>query len=222
MSQNNGELAFSRKYDNGHSRAYFEKHRRGLRRRLSHAREVTLARQALAAAGHPDSILDLPCGTGRFWPTLIQSGASRLIGADFSEPMLSIAAALQPPGIASAFELIRTSAFDIPLKDDAVDCIFCMRLLHHVGDAHDRKRMLAEFHRVAKQSVCLSLWVDGNYQAGRRRRLEAKRSRRAYQNRFIVPAEIIEAEFRDTGFDIITRLDFLRRISMWRVYVLSR
>jgi ubiquinone/menaquinone biosynthesis C-methylase UbiE len=118
--------------------------------------------------------------------------------------------------------MLKTSAFDIDLPDNAVDCIFCMRLIHHVGTPEDRLRLLKEFSRVTRETVCISLWVDGNYQSWRRKRLEAKRPDKGYQNRFVVPTRVIEQEFLNAGFKIRSRHDMAPHISMWRIYVLEK
>ena len=222
MTDDGGELAFSAKYDHTHSEAYFQKHRQGFWRKLSNNRESKIARLALQAAGNPASILDLPCGAGRFWQTIVASGATELTAADASEAMLEVARTSQPEALVSRFKFLQTSAFDIKLPDNSVDCIFCMRLIHHIGEPHDRLRLLQEFHRVARDTICISLWVDGNYQAWRRKRLEAKRVRKGYQNRFVIPAETIEHEFATAGFKVRHRLDMTPFISMWRVYVLEK
>ncbi len=100
-----------------------------------------------------------------------------------------------------------------------------MRLLHHIGDSEHRLAMLREFHRVSRDSVIVSLWVDGNYKAWKRKRLESTRSQhehRQYQNRYVLPAPQVEHEFTESGFKITSRLDFLPLYAMWRVYVLSK
>lgn len=219
------ELPFAEKYDRSHAAAYFEKHRDGLARRLSHRRDVSLARRALRLAGDPTLVLDLPCGAGRFWPLLAENPNRVILAADNSEAMLTVARAAQAPEIVSRIKTFRTSAFDIELPDRAVDSIFCMRLMHHIGESHHRRQMLNEFHRVTRDTVILSLWVDGNYKAWKRRRLERDRDRRAargLQNRFVIPAREIEGEFRGAGFDILGHHDFLPLYAMWRVYVLRR
>lgn len=48
------------------------------------------------------------------------------------------------------------SAFEIALPDNAVDGIFCMRLLHRIGEAEHRLAILREFERVTRDSVILS------------------------------------------------------------------
>lgn len=219
------ELPFSSKYDLRHSRAYFDKHRDSLRRRLSNLRDQQLARRALALAGEPRCVLDLPCGAGRFWETLGEEPTRQIIAADNSPAMIKVALENCRPALLERIRPLHTSAFAIDLPTQSVDSIFCMRLLHHIGDAAHRAIMLREFHRVARESVILSLWVDGNYMAWRRERQEALRRQQSdsgFRNRFVLPAAAVEAEFADTGFTVAGRLDFLPLHSMWRVYVLRR
>lgn len=83
-------------------------------------------------------------------------------------------------------------------------------------------RLLEEFHRVSRDTVILSMWVDGNIKAMARKSLEKNRRARAYQNRFVIPVTTIEQEFASSGFSIVKRLDFLRYYHMWRTYVLRK
>ncbi|UTN75694.1 class I SAM-dependent methyltransferase [Pseudomonas aeruginosa] len=150
------DLDFSHKYDREHAEAYLKKHQDGLARKLSHRRDVQLARHALKLAGQPNLVLDLPCGAGRFWPLLAEKDNRVIIGADNSADMLAVACAGQPDGVVKRVRPLQTSAFAIDLPDSSVDNIFCMRLLHHIGEADDRRVLLREFHRVTRDSVILS------------------------------------------------------------------
>lgn len=224
------ELEFSNKYDDSHARQYLEKHRNGLWRRLSHQRDEQLARKALRLAGDPGLVLDLPCGAGRFWPLLAEKPERLIIGADNSADMLRTARQAQPEDVVQRVQPLQTSAFAIDLPDNAVDSIFCMRLLHHVGQAQHRLALLREFQRVSRDSVIISLWVDGNFKAWKRKRLERQRNggnaqesgADSYQNRFVLPVATVEQEFQQAGFNIQKRLDFLPMYAMWRVYLLRK
>ncbi|AJE14199.1 class I SAM-dependent methyltransferase [Stutzerimonas balearica] len=216
------ELDFSRKYDRDHAYQYLHKHQDGIARRLSHWRDEQLARWALTRAGEPDLVLDLPCGAGRFWPLLAEHPSRMIFAADNSADMLAVAQSEQPPEVVARVETFQTSAFDIDMHDSAVDSIFCMRLLHHVADPQHRLAMLREFHRVTRDTLILSLWVDGNYKAWKRKRLERRRPAKENQNRFVVPRGLVEAEFAEAGFDILGHRDFLPGYAMWRVYVLRK
>ncbi|GHT94268.1 SAM-dependent methyltransferase [Betaproteobacteria bacterium] len=226
MSAHLYELDFSRKYDEAHAENYFRKHKEGVARRLSTWRETQIARKALHLAGDPATVLDLPCGAGRFWPMLLEKPERALLAADNSQHMLDVALTRQPTEITRRVSTFRSSAFAIELPDAAVDCLFCMRLLHHIGDAQHRLAMLREFHRVTRDTLVISLWVDGNYKAWKRKELETTRARSegelANRNRFVVAKTVIETEFRQAGFHIVGHFDFLPGYAMWRVYTLRK
>ena len=220
------ELDFSRKYDQEHAQQYLYKHQDGLARRLSHWRDVQMARHALKLVDEPNVVLDLPCGAGRFWPMLCEQPDRVVFAADNSADMLATACAAQPREVVARVNIFQTSAFAIDLSANAVDCIFCIRLLHHIKSADHRMAILREFHRVSRDTVIVSLWVNGNYKAWRRHCLEARRIAQGYalenQNRFIVARSVIEQEFHQAGFRIIGHLDFLPGYAMWRTYMLRK
>jgi len=216
------KLDFSEKYDDQHAQRYLRKHHETLGRRLSHWRDEQLGRKALALAGDPGLVLDLPCGAGRFWPMLAEKPNRVIIGADNSESMINAAMQGQPADVVKRVQPLHTSAFDIALPDNSVDSIFCMRLLHHIGEAEHRRVILREFERVTRDSLIVSLWVDGNFKAWKRKRAERDRPSHDYQNRFLIPAATIEKEFEQAGFRIQEQLDFIPLYAMWRVYVLRK
>jgi len=216
------KLEFSEKYDSKHSFDYYRKHNEGLGRRLSNWREQIIAKKALKIAGNPSSVLDIPCGAGRFWPLLSKKPDRIIYASDYSFPMITVAKKLLDSDVVNRIPCFQASAFNINLKSDSVDSIFCMRLLHHIVDKEHRLELLKEFHRVTRDTVCLSLWVDGNYKAWRRKRLESRRNRKRYQNRFIVNGKVIESEFFEAGFEIIGQIDFIKYYSMWRIYILRK
>lgn len=220
--QRTDALEFSSKYDGTHAKAYYEKHQDGFWRRLSDWRDHQIARKALRIAGNPQEVLDVPCGTGRFWDVLAEDPTRVIYASDFSQAMMDIGLANRPQHLSARVKTFQASAFDLPVPDDFVDCVFSIRFLHHLGDAEDRLRLLREFRRVSRDTVILSMWVDGNLKSMARRSLEQRRPQRAYRNRFVIPAETIEEEFAATGFTIEARLDFLKYYHMWRTYVLRK
>ena len=222
------ELGFSRRSDRGHSEQYLERHQEGwgrrLSRRLSLWRDEQVARHALSLADDPGLVLDLPCGAGRFWPVLAEEPNRMILAAATSADMLAAARASQSADVVARVESFVTSASAIDLGANAVDCIFCIRLLHHIQSAESRRVILREFHRVTRDTVILSLWVDGNYKAWKRRRLERQRAEegRIEQNRFVVRRADIESEFHQAGFRILGHKDFLPGYAMWRTYILRK
>lgn len=223
--QEQPHYAFSEKYDPEHARKYFEKHESGFWRRLSNWREVGMARKALEIAGNPLHVLDLPCGTGRFWPMLLEAQPRRLWVADNSRAMLDVGMTVRPGDITSRIERVeQCSAFATGLPDKVVDCVFCIRLLHHIGESADRILILKEFARLSRETVIVSLWVDGNYRAYRYRKQASRRARergeREYTNRFLLQRNQIEQDFAAAGLQVVGAVDFLKYWDKWRAYVL--
>ena len=62
------------------------------------------------------------------------------------------------------------STMAIELGENSVDSIFCMRLLQQVTATDRRMKFLRELHRITRDTLIISLWVDGNFQAWRRQR----------------------------------------------------
>jgi len=211
---------FSQKYDSRQAQSYYQKHQHGFWRNLSNRGDQRIARNALKDAGEPLKVLDIPCGAGRFWPLLAAHPERELYAMDYSQDMLDMALAAYPE-LAPRMTARQASAFDIPLPDKHIDCVFCIRLIHHLGDAADRIKLLQELKRVSNGHIIISLWVDGNYQSWRRIKKEQKRPSRAYQNRFILPRRQFEAEVEQCGLKIIKHYDLVPRISIWRTYLLA-
>ena len=122
----------------------------------------------------------------------------------------------------SLARLASGSVTALSFRDGAFDCVISMRLLHHFGDRSVRIRALKELARVAGRFVIVSLWTDGNFKAWRRRRLELRRGKRAYQNRFVVPRAVLAAEFRECGLKPLAHFDLIPGYSQWRYYVLEK
>ena len=216
------ELPFSNKYDQQHAQQYYEKHDAGFWRKLSNWRDHQIARKALRLAGNPASVLDTPCGTGRFWDVLAEDPNREIHVSDYNQTMIDTGMVNRAENIKSRVKSFQASAFDLPVPDGFVESIFCMRFVHHLGEADDREKLLKEFHRVTKDTVIISLWVDGNIKAKRRAELEKTRAAKDYQNRFVIPATVVEAEFAANGFEVIEALDFCKYYHMWRTYVLRK
>lgn len=213
------ELPFENKYTYQHCQRYYRKHQ-GFRRRLFTLVERWMASRALRIAGNPQTILDLPCGFGRFWPTLIASGAKKIIAADKSTNMLQVAKEVNPPSILSHITCMFSTATEIDLADKSVDSIFCMRLLHHISDKNYRLAIYHSFQRVARDTVIISFWSKHSARYGRTKQLPPDVDLREV-NRHFFDVKEIEAEFLEAGFEIVGHVDMFPYISPWRTYVLK-
>src|SRR5688572_2358226 len=172
-------------------------------RQKRNARKWAAIRKALSSTTGVRTILDLPCGTGRFTGALARDGYE-IIGSDISLEMLQKAATVEPGQTqegkpATVRGYVQANAEHLPLRDASLDCVVCIRFMMHVDPA-TRVRMLKEFHRVSRR------WVVVDY-------------RHKYTFRYVlshsfgklglgrtplsrVSREDLEQEFRDAGFAI--------------------
>lgn len=208
-------------YTHNRADAYATHHEKSARTKLTTRRERELLSRALRRAGNPQVLLDLPCGTGRFWPAIAAAGAKRLIAGDNSDGMLEVAGrnALGPD---FPEQFINTSLFAIDLPDESVDFFACMRFFHHLAHTEDRLTALAEIKRVTRRFAAISLWVDGNLGAWRRRGRRPATLERGYGKRICLPRIEIERDFATAGFAVVEHFDVWPRLAMWRMYLLEK
>jgi ubiquinone/menaquinone biosynthesis C-methylase UbiE len=173
-----------------------------------------MAAKALSMADNPNIVMDLPCGAGRFWGTLLNNGVQKIIAVDQSEGMIRVCQEMTPVNHLKKIELLQGDAKKIPMPDKSVDTLFCMRLLHHIDVKSYRLEIYKEFQRVARKNVCISYWVDGNLKS-------AINLRRPHKNQNYMNQATLEAEFIEAGFEIIGHVDMLPLYSPWRTYVLQ-
>jgi malonyl-CoA O-methyltransferase len=84
------------------------------------------ALEALLAPLTATNALDLGTGSGRWLPSLARTGASRVVGLDFSFPMLK-----QNP---SASHLVCADATSLPLPDESFDLLLASLMVGHLRD----------------------------------------------------------------------------------------
>lgn len=205
-------------YDTERASAYHRHHRKNLRTRLSTLRERQLTERALAALPTTDVVLDLACGTGRFWP-VIDNRASSIVAVDNSEAMLREAFAHAQPN--PRRRAVCGSAFQLPFRDRSFDVVVCMRFLHHLAHSEDRVRALTDIRRVARHGAVVSLWTDGSRQARRRlSKQDLSGLPRGFGRRVCIERTAIERDFAAAGFRDPIGFDFAPGWSMWRVYAL--
>ncbi len=101
------------------------------------------------------SVLDCPCGTGRFTPLITQLGF-RYTGADISVAMMN--EARKTSGAGSAIDFIEADAEHLPFPDNSFDCVIIWRFLKHIVDPTVRLRILAEAARVSRDKVLISFY----------------------------------------------------------------
>ncbi|BBP83628.1 hypothetical protein PHLH8_32700 [Pseudomonas sp. Pc102] len=132
-------------------------------------RQRQIARRALKAAGEPNLVLDLPCGLGRSWALLAEHPNRFILAADPSREVLDRALATRSGPLVERVRGFQTSVLAIQLPENAVDSILCLQSLSRLSP-EQRLMALRELRRVTRDTLILSLPVDGNLEAWHWRR----------------------------------------------------
>ena len=209
------ELEFARRYDQEHARVCLQPRAQGLVERLAFWREERLVRNALKVAGEPGLILDVACGVGRFWKVLAEHGNRVILASDPSQDILDHARTHHPQSLLKRIRTFQSSAFNIGLSENAVDCISCVHLFQHIACSEHRLALLHEFHRVGRDTVIVAVRVSGRFK-GRRSDEEGHAARP------LVNKTELEAEFKQAGFCVLSHQDFLPGFAPMRLYVLRK
>jgi len=142
----------------------------GLLGRYRWRREQAAVGELVGAIPSGSTVLDCPCGTGRWW-NLLLTRAKHITAMDISNEMVAFASK-RPEVVAGSVELIVGDAEAIPLANDSVDYVFSHALTKHLPWPV-QYNVLAEFARVARHGVICSFSVITplKYRIWRRQRL---------------------------------------------------
>ncbi len=156
--------------DYGTGDVYEEVRFSGLLGRYRWRREQSAVRRIVDALPDGVSILDCPCGTGRWWPILAMR-AREIHAVDISPGMIEHAterAKSSPiPVLVS-----RGDAEALPMENASVDYAFSFALMKHVPRPI-QYQILNELSRVSRRGVICTFGVFGHasYEFWRRRKL---------------------------------------------------
>lgn len=120
--------------------------------------ETEVLRKVLSRVPPESSVLDIPCGTGRFFP-LLQARSLRIVGGDISEEMLRQVPAAYLEGDKSA-QTVVADAEALQFPNEAFDYVLSMRFYNHLSAAA-RPRALSEFSRVCTRDVIIQVRFRG-------------------------------------------------------------
>jgi ubiquinone/menaquinone biosynthesis C-methylase UbiE len=95
------------------------------------------------------TVLDLPCGTGRLLPVLINKGF-QVTGGDISTEMIEYAKNRYPQAV---FE--KVDAEDLPFEDNSFDYLTSYRLMCHLPQKI-RRKVISEMVRVTRKVVLVN------------------------------------------------------------------
>jgi ubiquinone/menaquinone biosynthesis C-methylase UbiE len=155
------------------------------------------------------SIVDLPCGTGRFTGHLARAGY-QVVGSDISMEMMQQAAKLPSVQHANIKGYVRADAEALPFAAKSVDCLLSIRFLFHV-DPDTRRRMLREFGRVSRRYIIADYRHKysvryGVWRLGRALGL----SKRPFER---VSVKSMKSEFEDAGLRVLEIIAVRRWLS---------
>ncbi len=167
-------------------------------RKRRNVRKWRAIQKALAETPDVLSILDLPCGTGRFTGRLAEMGV-KVVGSDISLQMMHEAAAslqVDHPGIEG---YVQSDAEALPFQNASFDCIISIRFMFHV-DPVTRRRILREMGRVSTR------WLIIDYRHRYSARWVAWQVRHALGLLREKPERVsrrgLQSEFHDAGLKI--------------------
>ena len=158
---------------------------------------------ALCPAG--GKVLDAACGTGKYWPVILESGRS-VVGADQSGEMLRRAQGKFPRVPVRKLGL---QELDYEERFDGLVCIDAMENVF----PEDWPRVLGNFHRALRPRGHLYLTTEiedetelaAAYEAGRRMGLPLVEGEHAHEGgyHFYPPVEQVKRWTREAGFEPI-------------------
>lgn len=167
--------------------------------------ERDFGRYAFELVGIDSHIVDVPCGSGRFFE--IFSKARQLTMLDYSINMLKICE--ERFGAPDNVRLIEADISSLPLPDNSADLCFCMRLFHHMESDQVRLSALKELARVSKKYVALSFY-NKNCWRFYRKKILGKQHRQNY----IAFGRLLELA-KQAGLEFIERFP---RINLHKPY----
>lgn len=168
-----------------------------------HLAETRLVERALDCIDGVSTVLDAPCGTGRFAILLAQRGYITT-GVDLGDAALVQAESnCKSAGIT---DVVLEKGDLEQLSYDALcfDMVLCFRLFHHLPDEEVRARMVGELCRVASKYVLISYFDP----------LAVTSLKRSFQRRFFgkqskqhaTSLQEVEGYFRSHNFELAKNL----------------
>ncbi len=101
----------------------------------------------LAGLGDGERVLDVACGTGDLARLFAKQGAAAVVGLDFTQAMLDIAAAKPALPNAVSLDYLRGDAMDLPFEDASFDVV---SIAFGIRNVTDPAKAIAEFQRVLR------------------------------------------------------------------------
>ncbi len=198
-----------------------QKYARSLGGTATHRREVVCIRAALSGLAAGSRVLDLPSGTGRLLPLLVEMGF-RVTEADSSRHMIEQARkSAEAHGIADGTEFRVEDAFETGFEDNAFEAVLCNRLFHHFREVKVRRRCLRELGRICRGPIVVSFFCESSLGAIVFR-LRNWLRRRPPADRIPIPRRQFVADVEAAGLRVVRTMAARRWISKQWYAVLER
>ena len=153
--------------------------------------------KALALTEGVKTVIDLPCGTGRFTGHLARAGY-QVVGSDISLEMMQQSAKLLSQDNIAGY--VRADAEALPFRAKSADCVMSIRFLFHV-DPQTRRRMLREFGRVSRRWIIADYRHKYSFRYGVWKLTRALRlTRRPFER---VSVKSMKSKFEDAGLRVV-------------------
>ncbi len=122
----------------------------GLNRVISFGTDVKWRKKvvAMVKATNPDSVLDIATGTGDLAIQMVPTRASRIVGLDLSEGMLSVGRKkIAARDLQEKIEMVQGDSEELPFEENSFDAI---TVAFGVRNFEDLEKGLSEIYRVLK------------------------------------------------------------------------
>jgi 2-polyprenyl-3-methyl-5-hydroxy-6-metoxy-1,4-benzoquinol methylase len=186
------------------------------------AREVRSIKACLSHVAAGSRVLDLPCGTGRLLPLLVEAGF-QVTAADSSAHMLERAQAAwqsrhgTPGGSAPSIEFKQCDVMHTGFADAAFGGVVCNRLFHHFAEPATRVAALQELRRISHGPLIVSFFNSFALDAVRFK-LKHKLRGTVPSDRIPIPLDEFSQDIDASGLTIITSHAVMWGLSpMWHL-----
>lgn len=136
----------------------YQRDKRRQKRDISTQKAIALTLGRLSGC---ETILDMPCGTGRFLKLISDAGYT-YYGSDVSKEMLDVCLEKTPTNSNPHF--ICADGEDMPFSSETFDCVLCVRFLNLIPP-DVRARIVKELFRISRKYLVVSV---GYFGTGRR------------------------------------------------------
>jgi len=192
---------------------------KGIDQRIVNRRERQILEKIFGSIEEKSiSVLDVPCGYGRFSELLLKRSLN-LTSVDISFPMV-LTAREYSPSTNSYHQFLVGDIKHLPLKGKSFDCIITIRLFQHIDESSIRHHILKELHRVARRIIIISFYRYNLFHSVER---WVRCRIRNVKNRInMLPLGDFVKEFNSVGFKVLNLFPVIRYFHAHNIALLEK